>query len=142
MGSFATQPTANLCIHPFGTIFHKPVCPPSMDKVFKWWTDKGPYRISHFFTHSGSFTLSHCSSVLEMHILERFSFYQIAKFLNSIWPPGEPPSITACRKWCSRGQDIRGGIFMVYESLLTPSKKQPYMLAWERNLSCDEDLES
>lgn len=34
------------------------------------------------------------------------------------------------------------GISMLYESLLSPPQKQPYMLAWERDLDCAEDLES
>lgn len=31
---------------------------------------------------------------------------------------------------------------MLYESLLSPPQKQPYMLTWERDLDCAEDLES
>lgn len=109
---------------PLAHMFRNPDFPPGMDiKAFRWWTDKSLYCIGHFFTHRGPLTLSHCSSVLEMPPTERFSFYQIANFLRSIWPSGKPPTLTAYEQWCTKHQGSRGGISMLYESLLSPPQK-------------------
>lgn len=107
--------------------------------AFKWWKDKGFYRIGHFFTHRGPFTLSHCSSVLKMPNLEKFSFLQISLFLHSIWPAGEATSLTT---YNIGALEIRALERASPQCMLTPPQKHPYMLAWEKDLNSNENLDS
>ena len=72
--------------HPLAHIFHNSRFQPGLDIVaFKWWLDKGLYRIGHFFNSNGPLTLGYCISKLEMPPSEKFRFYQLSHFLNQIW---------------------------------------------------------
>lgn len=50
-------------IKPLSHIFHNPHFPPGIDiRVFKWWLDKGLYRIDHFFLPSDPLSKAYCIS--------------------------------------------------------------------------------
>lgn len=74
-------------------IFHNTNFPLGVNiQAFRWWTDKGLYRIGHFLSPAGHLTLSHCRKKLDMPETEVFRFSQISHFLNSIWTnKKEPP---------------------------------------------------
>lgn len=80
------QATLTSPLKPLSHIFHNADFPPGVNiQAFRWWTDKGLYRIAHFLTSSGSLTLSYCKNKLDMPDSERFRFAQISHFLHSIW---------------------------------------------------------
>lgn len=104
-------------------------------KTFRWWLDKGMYRIGHFFSSLGPISLSHCTSKLEMPVSEKFRFLQISHFLHTLWKyKPDPQKFMTYELWCVQTVEQRGGISITYSSLATDSAKLPYMLAWENDL--------
>lgn len=72
-------------LRPLSHIFHNIKFPPELNiQAFRWWTDKGLYRIGHFLTKTGPLTLSYCKHKLDMPNMEQFRFTQISHFLNAI----------------------------------------------------------
>lgn len=130
-------------IHPLEHIFHNPRFGPDMDiKSFHWWLDKGFYRIGHFFTPSGPIMLKHCIDKLELPGSERFRFIQISHFLSSLTKgQAHPLEFTQYERWCGQALDIKGGISLIYASLMEPTTKFSYMEAWERDLQETWNLE-
>lgn len=128
---------------PLAHIFHNPRFPPGLDiQAFKWWLDKGLYRIGHFFNSNGPLALPYCTSKLDKPPSEKFRFYQISHFLKLLWKSSEIPlSVTPYEQWCSSAVDTRGGISVIYSSLAEPSEKTTYMLSWERDLDLSWDLD-
>lgn len=118
---------------PLAHIFHNAEFPPGVNiKAFKWWTDKGLYRIGHFFTTTGPITLTYCQNTLEKPDSEKFRFTQISHFLHSIWRNNlNSLSITPYEHWCANIQDQKGGISLIYSALMTKSDKPVYTKSWE-----------
>lgn len=111
---------------PLDHLFHYPSFPPGMEiRAFKWWMDKGLYRIGHFYLYIGLVTMTHCINNLEMPHTEWFRFIQIAHFLSGLCSPSDPASLTSYEQWCNKDQGTRGAIFMTYASLLASQPKTP-----------------
>lgn len=127
-------PTLISDIRPLDHIFHNPRFSPGMDiKSFHWWLDKGMYRIGHYFSLSGLISMKHC--VEKLPDSEKFRFLQISHFLSTLRKNNStPPEFTQYERWCGQALEQKGGISILYTSLLEPTAKFPYMEAWERDL--------
>lgn len=77
---------------PLAHIFHNPQFQPGMNiEAFRWWLDKGLYRIGQFFINSGPISLKYCISKLEMPASETFRYYQLSHFLRGVWKSSPTP---------------------------------------------------
>lgn len=123
-------------IRPLAHLFHNPQFPPGMNiRAFRWWLNKGLYRIGHYFNSSGPDTFNHCINNLKMPSNKKYRHQQISQFLHSIWKSKPlPPNITPYEQWCSQLTEQRGGIMVIYESLSVEHNKTSYVLARERDL--------
>lgn len=89
-------------------------------KVFKWWLNKGVYRIGHLFSCTDLLPLKHFEKELEIPSTEKFKFHQISCFIHSIWKnKPNPLGFTGYERWCGQAIEQRGGISIIYESLAT-----------------------
>lgn len=80
-------------------------------QAFRWWLNKGLFRIRHFFTSSGPITLGICLSKLEMSDAERFRLSQIRHFLHTLWIYKSVPPIPPLMNSGTLTSWIRGVVF-------------------------------
>lgn len=130
-------------LKPLSHLFHNPSFQPRMNiQAFRWWLNKGLFRIGHFLTSSGPITLGTCLSKLEMPDTEIFRLSQIRHFLHALWTDKSPfPNPTAYEQWCSNLTDQRGGISLIYTSLAQNVNLPTYARAWESDLDLHLDPE-
>lgn len=129
---------------PLAHIFHKPQFPPGLNiKAFRWWLDKGLYRIGQYFNGNGPITLIYSISKLDMPPSETFRYNQLLHFLRQVWKSSDTLlSVTQYELWCSSATSVRGGISLIYSALADPLEKATYMLNWERDLQIEWDLDA
>lgn len=111
--------------------------------AFQWWLNKVLFKIGHFFTSTGPVSIGYPISKLEMPNNEKFRLSQIKHFLHTIWSDkSEPRKPTVYEQWCPGIMDQRGGISIIYASLVDKSDKPSYARAWESDLerSLDSDF--
>ena len=67
---------------------------------------------------------------------ELFRFSQISHYLHTIWKDkSAPPRITPYENWCANSRDQRGGISLLYMTLVSKTDKPSYAWVWEEELN-------
>ena len=127
---------------PLSNIFIDPFFTSKIDKdSFKWWHDKGLYRIGRFFSRSGPLPEQHFIDKLDLPVSEKLRFSQLHDYAQSLWDNDSISGLlTPYESKCDQGLSRKGNISIIYNSLATNDTKLPHMLAWEKELNNEWDL--
>ena len=72
--------------HPLANLFREPDFISKLEgESFKWWLDKGVYRIGRFFSHSGPHTEQYFVKNLGLPHSETTGFSHIYKYATKLW---------------------------------------------------------